>query len=294
MTFSMTGFASLEREIANGILVIELRAVNHRYLELQMKLDDSLRSYEPMVRELIAARLGRGKVECRMSLIQRAATNKQVELDSAVLEQLVAMSETVQQSFPQSQSLTVAEILRWPGVLKNDSSLLSDEASADILLEDVRTNLNQVLQDLSDSRAREGGKLKALILERLAEMEKLVAKIKPLLPLQVKLYQERLTAKLADAMKNVDEDRVRQELILFAQRIDVDEELTRLTAHISEVKRILEDNAAAGKRLDFLMQELNREANTLGSKSVSTEVSQVSMNLKVLIEQMREQIQNIE
>jgi uncharacterized protein (TIGR00255 family) len=294
MTFSMTGFASLEREIANGILVIELRAVNHRYLELQMKLDDSLRSYEPMVRELIAARLGRGKVECRMSLIQRAATNKQVELDSAVLEQLVAMSETVQQSFSQSQSLTVAEILRWPGVLKNDSSLLSDEASADILLEDVRTNLNQVLQDLSDSRAREGGKLKALILERLAEMEKLVAKIKPLLPLQVKLYQERLTAKLADAMKNVDEDRVRQELILFAQRIDVDEELTRLTAHISEVKRILEDNAAAGKRLDFLMQELNREANTLGSKSVSTEVSQVSMNLKVLIEQMREQIQNIE
>ena len=147
---------------------------------------------------------------------------------------------------------------------------------------------------MTASRAREGSKMKVLILERLAEAEKLVATVKPLLPLQIKVYQERLTAKLQEALKSVDEDRVRQELVLFAQRIDVDEELTRLTAHVSEVKRILDADQAAGKRLDFLMQELNREANTLGSKSVSTEVSQVSMGLKVLIEQMREQIQNIE
>jgi uncharacterized protein (TIGR00255 family) len=150
------------------------------------------------------------------------------------------------------------------------------------------------LQELADSRSREGAKLKVLILERLAEMEKLVAQVKPLLPLQIKVYQERLTAKLQEAMKSLDEERIRQELIMFAQRTDVDEELTRLSAHIGEVKRILDAVSTAGKRLDFLMQELNREANTLGSKSVSTEVSQASMALKVLIEQMREQIQNIE
>jgi uncharacterized protein (TIGR00255 family) len=147
---------------------------------------------------------------------------------------------------------------------------------------------------MTASRAREGAKMKALILERLVDAEQIVATVKPLLPMQVKAYQEKLTAKLQEALKSVDEDRVRQELVLFAQKIDVDEELTRLTAHVSEVKRILDADQAAGKRLDFLMQELNREANTLGSKSVSTEVSQASMSLKVLIEQMREQIQNIE
>ena len=162
------------------------------------------------------------------------------------------------------------------------------------LAEEIKNSLTQVLEDMSASRAREGAKMKALILERLAEAEQLVATVKPLLPMQVKAYQEKLTAKLQEALKSVDEDRVRQELVLFAQKIDVDEELTRLTAHVSEVKRILDADQAAGKRLDFLMQELNREANTLGSKSVSTEVSQVSMGLKVLIEQMREQIQNIE
>ena len=288
MIFSMTGFAALERETASGILIIELRSVNHRYLELQLKLDDSVRSFEPLVRELVAAKLGRGKVECRMSLMPRANQAKQAHLDKAVLQQLAHMASTVQQHFPQSPPLGVADILRWPGVL------MSDSANHEALAEEIQTSLTQALQDMADSRSREGAKLKALILERLAEMEQQVAQVKPLLPLQIKAYQERLTAKFQETMKNVDEDRIGQELILFAQRIDVDEELTRLTAHMSEVKRILDSSGAAGKRLDFLMQELNREANTLGSKSVSTEVTQVSMALKVLIEQMREQIQNIE
>ena len=288
MIFSMTGFAALEREIASGVLILELRSVNHRYLELQLKLDDNLRSFEPLMRELVSAKLGRGKVECRLSLMQRANTNKQAQLDNAVLQQLAQMTATVQQHFPLSQPLRVADILRWPGVLMNDA--VNHEALAD----EIRASLTQALQDMADSRAREGAKLKALILERLGDMERLVAQVKPLLPIQVKTYQERLTAKLQEAMKSVDEERIRQELILFSQRIDVDEELTRLTAHIQEVKLILDASGAAGKRLDFLMQELNREANTLGSKSVSTEVSQVSMALKVLIEQMREQIQNIE
>ena len=288
MIYSMTGFASLEREINNGVLVIELRSVNHRYLELHLKLDEHLRSFEPLVREMISAKLGRGKVECRMSFVRRSEATQSLNLDDAVLNQLLEVSKVVKTKFPESQPLSVSEILHWPGVVQNQ------ELASDQFTEVVKDCLQQILQDMSDSRAREGAKMKALILERLAEIESLVAKVKPLLPQQVKEYQSRLTAKLEDALNSVDEERVRQELVLFAQRIDVDEELTRLTAHVAEVKRILDDNKLAGKRLDFLMQELNREANTLGSKSVSVETSQASMSLKVLIEQMREQIQNIE
>ena len=288
MIYSMTGFASLEREINNGVLVIELRSVNHRYLELHLKLDEHLRSFEPLVREMISAKLGRGKVECRMSFVRRSEATQSLNLDDAVLNQLLEVSKVVKTKFPESQPLSVSEILHWPGVVQNQ------ELANDQFAEVVKDCLQQILQDISDSRAREGAKMKVLILNRLAEIEALVAKVKPLLPQQVKEYQSRLTAKLQDALNSVDEERVRQELVLFAQRIDVDEELTRLTAHVAEVKRILDDNKLAGKRLDFLMQELNREANTLGSKSVSVETSQASMSLKVLIEQMREQIQNIE
>ena len=288
MIYSMTGFASLERQLANGVLVVELRSVNHRYLELHMKLDENLRSFEPVVRELISAKLGRGKVECRMSLVQRGAIDKALSLDEEVLTNLSEVATQIQKRFPTSQALSVAEILHWPGVVQNQQG---DNAQ---LVEEIKSALKQILEDMTASRAREGAKMKALILERLVDAEQIVATVKPLLPMQVKAYQEKLTAKLQEALKSVDEDRVRQELVLFAQKIDVDEELTRLTAHVSEVKRILDADQAAGKRLDFLMQELNREANTLGSKSVSTEVSQASMSLKVLIEQMREQIQNIE
>jgi uncharacterized protein (TIGR00255 family) len=288
MIYSMTGFASIERQMANGVLVVELRSVNHRYLELHMKLDEHLRSFEPLVREMISAKLGRGKVECRMSLMQRGAADKALSLDEDVLTNLSAVADQIKKRFPSSQELSVSEILHWPGVVQNQ------QADNDQLAEDIKSSLKQILEDMTASRAREGAKMKALILERLADAEKIVATVKPLLPLQVKAYQEKLTAKLHEALSGVDEDRVRQELVLFAQKIDVDEELTRLTAHVSEVKRILDADQAAGKRLDFLMQELNREANTLGSKSVSTEVSQASMSLKVLIEQMREQIQNIE
>lgn len=288
MIYSMTGFASLERQMTNGVLVIELRSVNHRYLELHMKLDENLRSFEPVVREMISAKLGRGKVECRMSLVQRGVADKALSLDEEVLTNLSEVATKIHQRFPDSQGLSVSEILHWPGVVQNQQG---DNAQ---LTEEIKSALKQTLEDMTASRAREGEKMKALILARLVDAEQIVATVKPLLPLQVKSYQEKLTAKLQEALKSVDEDRVRQELVLFAQKIDVDEELTRLTAHVSEVKRILDADQAAGKRLDFLMQELNREANTLGSKSVSTEVSQASMSLKVLIEQMREQIQNIE
>jgi uncharacterized protein (TIGR00255 family) len=288
MTFSMTGYAALEQSIENATLILELRAVNSRYLDLHFKLDENLRSFEPAIREQIGAQLSRGKIECKMSLIQRNQAGQATQLDEAIMQQLSAMQESVQLHFPESRQLSVADILRWPGVV------LSSALSQETLLDDIKKLVQKGLQDLNASRAREGEKLKALILERLSQIEDLVVKVKPLLPALTKEYQVKLENKLQENLKNIDQERVAQELVLFAQRIDVDEELTRLTAHISEVKRILSSDAPAGKRLDFLMQELNREANTLGSKSVSVQTTQVSMELKVLIEQMREQIQNIE
>lgn len=247
-----------------------------------------MRSLEPLLRELITARLGRGKVECRLSLQQQAATDQTAGLNDAVLQQLAQMSAIAQSYFPQSRPLSVADILRWPDVLR------SVEVDQEALAADVRAMVLRALQQLTDSRQREGEKLKGLLIERLDAIDQQVAQVSPLLPAQVQAYQEKLTTRLQEAVSTLDEDRLRQEVTLFAQRIDVDEELGRLLAHVSEVRRILDTGGTVGKRLDFLMQELNREANTLGSKSVSAEISQAAMTLKVLIEQMREQIQNIE
>lgn len=288
MIFSMTGYAAQEKSLDNATLILELRAVNSRYLDLHFKLDDNLRSLEPLMRERIGEQLSRGKIECKLNLMARTSTLQAAQIDPAMLQQLAAMQATAKQHFPQSRELSVADILRWPGVL------ISEAGAENQLAEEVKALLQEGLQALNASRAREGEKLKALILERLAQIEQLVETVKPLLPTLTQEYQAKLEAKLNDSLKNLDPERLAQELVLFAQRIDVDEELSRLTAHISEVKRILNSDAPAGKRLDFLMQELNREANTLGSKSVAVETTKVSMELKVLIEQMREQIQNIE
>jgi uncharacterized protein (TIGR00255 family) len=284
----MTGFAALEQPIEGATLLLELRAVNSRYLDLHFKLDETLKSFEPQIRELIGAQLSRGKVECKINLIQRTQSAQAPQLDEQLMQQLAAMQIKTQQFFPESRALSVADILRWPGVVQQE------ELSHETLAEDIRKLVAQGLHDLTASRAREGEKMKALILDRVAQIEALVAKVKPLLPQLNKEYQAKLELKLQETIKTVDQERIAQELVLFAQRNDVDEELSRLTAHVSEVKRILNADVPAGKRLDFLMQELNREANTLGSKSVSVQTTQVSMELKVLIEQMREQIQNIE
>ncbi|MBM3351077.1 MAG: YicC family protein [Betaproteobacteria bacterium] len=288
MTYSMTGFAALEQLIENATLVLELRAVNSRYLDVHFKLDESLRNFEPVIRELLSATLSRGKVECKIHLMQRTQSVHAPQLDEQLMQQLATMQAKAQSYFPRSRPLSIADILCWPGVVQG--SELNQEA----LQESVRKLVQQGLYDLNASRAREGEKLKAIILDRIAQIEALVEKVKPLLPALNKEYQAKLEHKLNETLKTIDHERIAQELVLFAQRIDVDEELGRLTAHVSEVKRILNSSAPAGKRLDFLMQEFNREANTLGSKSVSVQTTQVSMDLKVLIEQMREQVQNLE
>jgi uncharacterized protein (TIGR00255 family) len=288
MILSMTGFASTTREFPGGLLSIELRAVNHRYLDVQMRLPEELRIIEPQLRELIGGRVTRGKVECRIGLNQTDSDTPQLELNRDTVQRLLAVSAEVRELAPQIRDLGMGELLRWPGVLKSNS--LAPEVLHQLCLE----GLNAVLGDFRDTRAREGSKLAQVLLDRISGMDHIIAEVKPRLPVILEAYRTRLAARLQEALGNVDDDRIKQEFALFAQKIDVDEELERLTTHLAEVRRILKTGGQVGKRLDFLMQELNREANTLGSKSVSTETTQASVELKVLIEQMREQIQNVE
>ena len=288
MIHSMTGYASTTRELATAALSVEIRSVNHRYLDLQFRLPDDLRALESGLRELATARLQRGKVECRISLNALPNAAAPADLNNEALKQLRVLCEKLRGAWPSVPGLTAAEILRWPGVLS------VHEVSVEELRADCYEALQAVLEDFADSRAREGEKLKAILLERIASMEERIATVAPRMPEIIAAHKEKLSAKLREAMAVNDDERIRQELALFANRVDVDEELTRLNTHLAELKRILAKGGAVGKRLDFMMQELNREANTLGSKSVDVEVTRVSLDLKLLIEQMREQIQNIE
>ena len=288
MIYSMTGFASATRELSTAVLNVEVRSVNHRYLDLQFRLPDELRALEAGLRELIAGRLNRGKVECRIGTNSLTAGQKPMELNAEVLKQLRALSEKLRLAWPSVPGLTAADILRWPGMLGAEAVSLDEMRAA------CHSALIEVLDEFSASRAREGEKLKAILLERVTTMEERIATVAPRMPEVIAAYRDKLAQRLHEAMAVTDDERIRQEITLFANRVDVDEELSRLTTHFSEIKRILDKGGAVGKRLDFMMQELNREANTLGSKSVDAEVTKVALDLKLLIEQMREQIPNIE
>jgi len=288
MIYSMTGYAALSQELPQGTLNLELKTVNSRYLDLQFRVADELRGLEPLLRELIGSRLARGKVDFRLGFSAAITAESLAHLQTGLMQQLLALEQTVRQHAPNAAPLSVAEILRWPGIIA------SEEVSKEALKEAALALATRALDELAATRAREGEKLKDIILERAAQMSALAARIKPKTALIVAALQEKLRQRLQEAQVGSDDERVRQEIVLFAQKIDVDEELARLGAHLSELQRILKKGGGAGKRLDFLMQELNREANTLGSKSVSLELTQTSVELKVLIEQMREQIQNIE
>lgn len=284
---SMTGFANSETRFPAGLLLIELRAVNHRYLELNVKIEDSLRQFEPLVREQLQTRLGRGKVECRLSLKSDSASSSKLALNPAMVTQISQTLKDLHQHFPEAQPVNLVDIFKLPGVLQTEA------IDAEAMAQSLQNGLSQAIDELIAARQREGEKLKQVLLDRLQGVREQISIVQPLLPQVIQQYQEKLTAKLREAMQ-ADDDRVRQEIVLYAQRTDVDEELARLNSHITEMDRILAAGGAVGKKLDFLMQEMNREANTLGSKSVAIETTQVSMQLKVLIEQMREQIQNIE
>ena len=284
----MTGFAARSLNLDHASVNIDLRSVNQRFLELHFRLADEFRSLEPQLRELINQRLARGKVECRINLTVLPAAMLDNGLNPGILERLATWQANVQQRLPDSPPLSVNEILRWPGAVQTPA--LSQEALNEAALAAVR----ETLDELVESRQREGAKLKQHILERLAAAEAQVAGLQPLLPALAAVQREKLAERLHDALGETGYERLAQEVALAAQKADIDEECSRLTTHFAEVRRVLDQRGAVGKRLDFLMQELHREANTLGSKSVDAEVSRTAMEMKILIEQMREQVQNIE
>ncbi len=288
MILSMTGFAAVAAELPGCSLTVELRAVNHRYLDLQLRLPDELRSLDAVLRELLTAELKRGKVECRVGLSHALPGTASLAVNAARVAQLRDAAAEVLRHAPGSTALSVVDILRWPGVLTEPS--LPPAALAERAVALVR----QALADLAASRAREGDKLRALLEACCAGIETQLARVSPRIPLLHDAYVAKLGARLKEAGLDPDAERLKQELALFATKIDVAEEVSRLGMHVSEVRRVLAAGGSSGKRLDFLMQELNREANTLGSKSVDVELSQAALELKVLIEQMREQVQNIE
>ena len=288
MICSMTGYAVKTRDLEHGTLQLELKSVNSRYLDFHFRVTEDLRALEMPLRELLAAKLSRGKVECRVSFNASAARADQLQLNGELLATLKSLNERVCGEMPGATPLSVNETLRWPGMF-GDQNL--DFAA---LGPEVMSLARTVLDDFTATRGREGAKLAEMIVDRVNAMRDIVRRVAPRIPEAQSLFTDKLRQRLIDALGNASDDRILQEVAVFATRIDVAEELSRLTTHLDEVERVLKQGGACGKRLDFLMQELNREANTLGSKSAITEVSQASMDLKLLIEQMREQIQNLE
>ena len=285
---SMTGFASQARDLGRLTLNIELRSVNSRYLDVAFRIADDLRLAEPVLREAIGARVARGKVECRLSFARNDSVARELALNPELLAQLQGLQAAVLKRCSGAAPLSVAELLRWPGMLADDT------LTFDQLQPEIATLAASALDELVATREREGDKLAAMIMQRIARMRELVEQAQPKLPQIVADYQDKIASRLREAAASLDEERIRQEIAVFATRIDVAEELSRLTAHVDEVARVIKHGGAVGKRLDFLTQELNREANTLASKSVSTDLTGIAVELKILIEQMREQVQNLE
>jgi len=288
MIQSMTGYASRSLEIAQATLSVELKSVNGRFLDLQFRIPEELRPVEPALRELLVARIARGKVECRMATQPTTGAAPQLAINEGLLYALAQAERKVLEQLPDAQPLRVGEVLHWPGMLANA------EAGAEALREASVALVKAAIEEFVATRAREGDKLKGMLLERVARMQDRLAQIQSHVPEAIAAYQDKLAARLREALAANDEERIRQEIAVFGVKIDVAEELNRLGAHLEEVRRVLGGGGAVGKRLDFLMQELNREANTLGSKSVSKELSDTGLEFKLLIEQMREQVQNIE
>jgi len=289
MIRSMTAYARTSMETDVGTITWELRSVNNRYLDQSLRLPDELRNLDPQVRERVSARLRRGKVDCTAKFQGAAAqVTDTVTLNEALLQQLAIACEAVTQHMSTPAPVSPTELLRWPGVIES-RGLDIEQATAMAL-----QALDGALDEMVATREREGEKLKQMILERCAQLRALTEEVSQLLPTIIDTARERIRTRLEEVLAELDASRLEQEMVLFTGKADVAEELDRLVAHIEEVERVLSRDEPAGRRLDFLMQELNREANTLGSKSVDTQTTRASVELKVLIEQMREQVQNIE
>ncbi len=296
----MTGYAVATSESAAGTLTIEIKSVNSRFLDLQFRINDDLRALEPDLRAALMAAITRGKVEVRLSFGRKSAAVGGQVLNQPMLAELARLQTEVGKHFVAAPVLTVAELLRWPGVIE-EAQVGQESLQADVAALTART-----VTAFVDSRQREGAALNAMLVARIDAMDVIVKRITPLIPQVVAQFQQKAVERMQDALGMACQgsnaalsrqdamERIRQEVILYGIRIDVSEELSRLSAHLSETRHILKKGGQVGKRLDFMMQELNREANTLGAKAAVKELADASMELKLLIEQMREQVQNLE
>ncbi|MFT5611607.1 MAG: hypothetical protein ACI9WC_000329 [Arenicella sp.] len=286
MTNSMTAYAQAKIETELGELSCELRSVNHRYLDVAPKMPEELRVHEGALRELVSKKLARGRIDCFIRLKENEATNLEPNIQMA--ENLQSLVAQMQIHVPNMQALRAVDVLRWPGVLQ------ARKADPKAMKQSLMTVVAEALDGLVESRAQEGSKMAELITLRLNGIRQVIADVTQFVPEIAVQYRARLDAKLAEILDKLDPSRLEQEMVIFLQKTDVAEELDRLTVHVDEVESILSKDEPSGRRLDFLMQELNREANTLGSKSQDPRLTKSSVDLKVFIEQMREQVQNIE
>ena len=288
MIRSMTAFARRQVRDTFGELTWEVRSVNHRFLEASVRLPEELRAIEPVVRERVNQRLGRGKIDCGLRYQSGGGAVAEIRINEVLVKQLLAAADGMMRHLHSSPLPTIMDIMRWPGVLETAPQDFTPVQQAAAAL------LDEVLDELVESREREGERLAELIRQRLAGMRTQVVRARARMPQVIQGVRERIAARLAEVSESLDQERLEQEMALLAQRLDVDEEMDRLNTHLDEVERVLAADEPVGRRLDFLMQELNREANTLGSKSADSETTAISVEMKVLIEQMREQVQNLE
>lgn len=288
MIHSMTAFSRQTSDSDKGILTIELRSVNHRYSEVSMRLPEDLRFLEPKAREKIAASIKRGKVDCTLRYQAPDMQESGVQIDKALLGVLTTAAKEVEAMLQKSTPMKAMDLLRWPGVLKTPEQDMTEVGKR------VMELLDSALKELVETRRREGKQLKQTIETRCGAIDEEVRRIQDRLPEVLSAMRSRLAARLEELKTQVDVDRLEQEMVILANKADIAEEIDRLQTHIKEVRRVLNQDQPVGRRLDFLMQELNREANTIGSKSADSETTQGSVELKVLIEQIREQVQNIE
>jgi uncharacterized protein (TIGR00255 family) len=288
MIRSMTGFARRERQGSFGTLVCELRTVNHRYLEISLRLPDELKALDNDVRQNIGSALRRGKVDANLYLKASAGAQRNLEIDPVLLDSVLARIEQVRGRMAASAPVSPLELLRWPGVVREAETDAAPVVAAALEL------LRESLRELNDTRAREGQRIHELIGSRCASMRASVVAVKTRLPEVSQRLRDRIVERISQLGVTPDSDRLEQELVMYAHKMDVDEELDRLSGHLDEVVSVLDSSEPSGRRLDFLMQELNREANTLSSKSQDVETTRAAVDMKVMIEQMREQVQNVE
>ena len=298
---SMTAYATTTVETVAGTLTIELKSVNSRFLDLQFRMNDEFRMYEPVFRETIMQQVKRGKVECRLSFGRGVHASSSLRLNDGLMAEVMKLQGEVLQHNPQAQAMTVNEILRWPGMIEEAAP------DQDTLQAQVKEAMSTTVKTFTAEREREGASLTAALLEKVSAMQEIVSRIEPLIPQMLEQFRQKAVDRMQEALGIATADdvpqtmtqqeaaeRIRQEVTLYGMRIDVAEELARLKIHLEETKEIFRKGVMLGKRMDFMLQELNREANTLGSKAVIKELSDASIDLKLLIEQIREQVQNLE